>query len=239
VREQHWGDAEGSPFSWGPPPSSDSKDEGVKDKDGKYSPLSSRTSRFPNGESSEDVAQRVDTFISEYIVPHVLASLPDEEEPLNIFVVSHGIAISELIGAFLRRDPSRAQQLAPEAWRGLMNTGWTRLVVSLGQTQDALLSTGNNALATEEATSEKVSTTDDEVLDKGAELATLLETSHPPPTTSSNTKEPPLSVRITLVNQHSHLDNVKRQGGGIGSAAYDPKQSTITDFFGGGGASKI
>lgn len=133
IREQHWGDAEGKPFSWDSPPSSDSKDEVVKEKDGKYPALTTRTSRFPNGESSEDVAQRVDTFISEYIIPHVLASLPDEEEPLNIFVVSHGIAISELIGAFLRRDPSRTEQLAPEAWRGLMNTAWTRLIVSLGQ----------------------------------------------------------------------------------------------------------
>lgn len=137
LKEQYWGDAEGHPFTWdrSPPSGSaeaDAKDEGIRDRDGKYAPLTSRTSRFPNGESSEDVAHRVDNFISQYITPHVLASLPDEEEPLNIFVVSHGIAISELIGALLRRDSSRAST-APETWRGLRNTGWTRIIVGLQQ----------------------------------------------------------------------------------------------------------
>ena len=66
---------------------------------------------------------------------------------------------------------------------------------------------------------------------------------------------PPLVVKVTHVNQHSHLDNVvslclvlrifsierecsilfeqKRQQGGIGSSAYDPKQKDIRAFFGG------
>ena len=66
---------------------------------------------------------------------------------------------------------------------------------------------------------------------------------------------PPLVVKVTHVNQHSHLDKVvslylvmrifsiereclilfeqKRQQGGIGSSAYDPKQKDIRAFFGG------
>jgi len=44
-------------------------------------------------------------------------------------------------------------------------------------------------------------------------------------------KEPPfLVVRVTDVNRHSHLDNIKRQKG-IGSAAYDPRQEDIRAFF--------
>ncbi|KAF8318986.1 phosphoglycerate mutase-like protein, partial [Clavulina sp. PMI_390] len=128
LKEQFWGDAEGHPLTWEPPPPTKPDEDVDTDSSGKYAPLTSRTSRFPNGESSDDVARRVDRFISEFLIPHVLASLPDEEPPLNIFVVSHGIAIAELIGALLRRDPSVEEQ-APETWRGLVNTGWTRLEV--------------------------------------------------------------------------------------------------------------
>ena len=62
-----------------------------------------------------------------------------------------------------------------------------------------------------------------------------------------------LVMRVTDVNHHSHTDNIvrhpplqclrcladtspifqKRQKGGIGSAAYDPKQKDIRAFFGG------
>ncbi|KAI0304504.1 histidine phosphatase superfamily [Multifurca ochricompacta] len=44
---------------------------------------------------------------------------------------------------------------------------------------------------------------------------------------------PLLVIRVTDVNRHSHIDNVTRQKGGIGSAAYDPKQKDIRAFFGG------
>ncbi|KAH9850118.1 phosphoglycerate mutase-like protein [Lenzites betulinus] len=44
---------------------------------------------------------------------------------------------------------------------------------------------------------------------------------------------PKLQVRVTDVNRHEHLAEVKRQKGGIGSAGYDPKQKDIRAFFGG------
>lgn len=60
-------------------------------------------------------------------------------------------------------------------------------------------------------------------------------------------------MRVTDINKHTHIDNLvrqlrysacaalltpsltfqKRQKGGIGSAAYDPKQKDIKAFFGG------
>ncbi len=62
----------------------------------------------------------------------------------------------------------------------------------------------------------------------------------------------PLKVRVTHVNEHSHLLNIvraghasshlvlnligdlqKRQGGGIRSSAHDPAQQDIRAFFGG------
>lgn len=140
IREQHWGDAEGHPFTWDD--DDETVEEGVEsgqmDSKGRYAPLRDRISKFSNGESSEDVARRADEFISEHIIHHVMASLPDDAKPLNIFVVSHGICIAELIAAFLRRDPANEYvnggdepRMLPESWRGLANTGWTRLEVSL------------------------------------------------------------------------------------------------------------
>lgn len=67
----------------------------------------------------------------------------------------------------------------------------------------------------------------------------------------SDSDLPPLTVKVTHVNQHSHIDGIvsawnitfldqwadstkqKRQKGGIGSAAFDPKQGDIRAFFGG------
>jgi len=47
-------------------------------------------------------------------------------------------------------------------------------------------------------------------------------------------KERPLLImRVTDVNRHSHTDNITRQKGGIGNAAYDPNQADIRAFFGG------
>ncbi|KAI0252446.1 phosphoglycerate mutase, partial [Lactifluus subvellereus] len=47
-------------------------------------------------------------------------------------------------------------------------------------------------------------------------------------------KEHPLLVmRVTDINRHSHRDTIVRQKGGIGRAAYDPKQKDIRAFFGG------
>lgn len=89
---------------------------------------------FPKGESSNDVAKRANVFV-DLIIPHIIqaarkSAWKSEEEPsTKIAVVSHGIAISELIGALLQRDSNAT---APaETRRGLLNTAWTRLVVGL------------------------------------------------------------------------------------------------------------
>ena len=42
---------------------------------------------------------------------------------------------------------------------------------------------------------------------------------------------PDLTLSVLMLNDIDHLSDVKRQRGGIGSAAYDEKQSTLTAFF--------
>ncbi|KAI0004609.1 phosphoglycerate mutase-like protein [Russula compacta] len=51
--------------------------------------------------------------------------------------------------------------------------------------------------------------------------------------TAVDKEHPLLVMHVTDINKHSHIDNIKRQKGGIGSAAYDPKQKDIKAFFGG------
>lgn len=45
-----------------------------------------------------------------------------------------------------------------------------------------------------------------------------------------------LTMRVTHTDVTSHLANVKRQRGGIGSGGYDEKQTSLRQYFGGGGA---
>jgi len=105
-----------------------------------------------------------------------------------VALVSHGLCISEMVPALLRRDHSGAA--VPDHYRGLRNTGWTRVTVDMKDGWD-----------------------------EGQPI--------------SSENKPPLTVRVTDFNRYEHLDNVKRQGGGIGSSAHDPKQKDIRAFFGG------
>ncbi|KAI5896815.1 phosphoglycerate mutase-like protein [Schizophyllum commune H4-8] len=45
-----------------------------------------------------------------------------------------------------------------------------------------------------------------------------------------------LTMSITEVNRHDHLNSLVRQKGGIGSSAHDPRQKDLRAFFGGGKA---
>ena len=121
LREQYWGVAEGHAFVF----PSDKTNDGPR-----YEPLVGRSSRFPEGESLEDVAARADRFIDERIISLVDSSIGKLAGEVAIFIVAHGIVISELIGAIVSRD-TRKVPAPSETWRGLRNTAWTRLEVGL------------------------------------------------------------------------------------------------------------
>jgi len=59
--------------------------------------------------------------------------------------------------------------------------------------------------------------------------------SPPPPAKGSRNGGPldPLVLKIVATNVTTHLDGLKRQQGGIGSAAHDAKQKDIRSYFGG------
>jgi broad specificity phosphatase PhoE len=65
-----------------------------------YYTIYNRHDKFPEGESLDDLAQRADKAIDETVWLHVEEALKSGgHEELNIVIVSHGLAISEMVAA--------------------------------------------------------------------------------------------------------------------------------------------
>ncbi|KAE9394785.1 phosphoglycerate mutase-like protein [Gymnopus androsaceus JB14] len=120
IREQHFGEAEGKPWTYSPPEHSTLEELFAK---GIYPVLFERDEKFPGAESLNDLAARADEAITECIVPHLRFG-----KDHHIALVSHGLCISELIAALLRLDPDSRRDIS---YKGLLNTAWTRVTVSI------------------------------------------------------------------------------------------------------------
>ncbi|KAI5117444.1 hypothetical protein M0805_005823 [Coniferiporia weirii] len=187
VREQHFGVAEGNPWSMRTDPGLSREELYAR---GVYPVIYDRDEKFPGGESLADLQARAERAMEDIVMPHVWSAARSGESA-HVAVVSHGLCISELIAALVRKDRDAQAAAKGKRWTGLMNTAWTRLTIGV-----AGLSEG-------------------QTIDIDA------------------TSPPPLKVEVTHVNQHDHLESIKRQHGGIGSAAHDPAQKDIRAFFGG------
>lgn len=117
----------------------------------------------------------------------------------------------------------RSPKLDNITWKGsgMSNTGWTRVEVSyLDEAQPEETSTVVGVARNEAKADHNPSSTE------------------PAPPSMDKTGGghlPYLTVKVITTNVTDHLAKVKRQGGGIGSAAYDQKQKLLKEFFGGGG----
>ncbi|KAN0087639.1 Histidine phosphatase superfamily [Tylopilus felleus] len=188
LREQHFGDAEGHPWMMHRIPNKSLADQF---RDGQYPVLFERDERFPSGETLNDVAVRAERAIRDLVLKTYLSrAISSGTQDVHVAMVSHGLCISELVPALLKRNDG---SLPTKDYRGLMNTAWTRVTVQ----------------AKPSAAVPQVN----------GELENL----------------PPLIVTVTDVNRHEHILNVKRQRGIV---EHDPKQRSIREFFGGGGAKK-
>ncbi|TDL23226.1 phosphoglycerate mutase-like protein [Rickenella mellea] len=188
LREQNFGIAEGQKWS-SRFDSNMTLEEHIKR--GIYPVLPGRVQKFPDGESLNDVQARTEQAIDEIVMPYVREGAKPGCQGAHIAIVSHGLAISELIAALMRKDATERVRDGG-TYRGLYNTAWTRVQINIPP-----LMTGGAVDA-------------------------------------SASELPPLQIRVTHVNVKTHLDNVKRQPGGLGRTAYDPKQKDIRAFFGGG-----
>lgn len=127
LREQYFGAGEG-------------KKRWAKDPDltlaihfarGKFPAIYTRTEKFPGGESLDDMTERVDTTIDNILLPYI-SQEAEGDAPMTVAIVSHGLFIAELVARLMKRDGTyqdgtfNAQNL-----RGLKNTSWTKVQVTL------------------------------------------------------------------------------------------------------------
>lgn len=212
LKEQHFGSVEGQPWA-----ASRSSSAALH-----YS----RADRYPDGESRDDVAARASRAVNHLLMPHIINGKGHLEHRSNVVIVSHGIFLSELIRELFGRRACGQN----DPWRssGLVNTGWTRLVLGFedeaASDEDASESGPEPA---EAATGERTDQT---------QLVSSSRSGIDQPALSSQSVSSAfssrLSVRVVAVNQNPHLGGLKRQRGGIGSATFDVKQRSLNDFFG-------
>lgn len=95
-----------------------------------YPALRGRSERFPGGESLDDLAVRAEKAIDEVLVPYVW---DEAGEDAHVAVVSHGLFLSELIAALVKRVnfTGTSKSVLPREFRGMKNTGWTKVLVTV------------------------------------------------------------------------------------------------------------
>ncbi|KAL1407048.1 hypothetical protein Q8F55_006461 [Vanrija albida] len=178
LREQHFGVAESQPFG---------------SEEGGYTRMPGRDFKFPEGETLNDVRKRANEAIAQFVEPAIKESQGQLAGSKHLVFVAHGIFNHEFIGAILARRPEGINQWE---YRGMTNTGWTRLEV--GYEGEVPGQADSGAIQPEYFNG-----------------------------------LPPFNAKILVADVTSHLDQVHRQKGGIGSSAHDQKQRDIRSFFSG------
>ncbi|ETW81709.1 hypothetical protein HETIRDRAFT_25713, partial [Heterobasidion irregulare TC 32-1] len=127
LREQHFGIAEGKPWTY-------HREKGMTLEEqfdqGKFPVLHHDDEKFPGGESLNDLAARANRAIEELVLPHVWTAAKEGEKGVHIALVSHGLCISQLMIQLLKHNTD-----GPDGgdYRGLKNTAWSRVTVSIKQ----------------------------------------------------------------------------------------------------------
>ncbi|KAK0192914.1 histidine phosphatase superfamily [Armillaria mellea] len=125
LREQHWGIAEGHP-ACSHAPLNVTHEEAFKVGIFPRTALLDDDGRFPGGERRNDLKARADMAIKECVLPHLTEE--NFRNGLHVAFTSHGLCIGQLLAALLRYDASADKNVS---YKGLRNTAWTRVEVSL------------------------------------------------------------------------------------------------------------
>jgi broad specificity phosphatase PhoE len=128
LREQHYGLGEGQRYDVRRVPGLSLAEHFAR---GKFPPLYSRSERFPEGESLEDVARRAEEAVEQFAIPYIQNAAKEGRDGMNVAVVSHGLLIREAIAALMRKDKHNTEGVNAIDYRSLRNTGWTRVIVQV------------------------------------------------------------------------------------------------------------
>lgn len=170
--------------------------------------------------------------------------------PIHLVVVAHGIFLSEFLRVLML---CHRPEVEPPRMAGFANTGWSRLEVTLRDYEDlgSVGAKNGNLFATTEQTGTGQNVWPHPPAAFPARFTnTCIPFGYPPslpsplpalPATALSDSDedvlyvPRLDVEVVHLNNSHHLAGLKRQKGGIGSAAYSPEQKKLEAFFGGGG----
>ncbi|KAF8638462.1 hypothetical protein AX17_002196 [Amanita inopinata Kibby_2008] len=148
LREQHFGVAEGKPWvvkhaalvavhssTLTPTSTADATTAAVDETlaelfaQGIFPVLPTRTHRFPEGESLDDLASRAERALRECALIHLAEHVASGGVgDMHVAVASHGLCISELMSALVRLDPHVEPGVS---YRGLWNTAWSRAIIRM------------------------------------------------------------------------------------------------------------
>ncbi|KAL0961205.1 hypothetical protein HGRIS_006173 [Hohenbuehelia grisea] len=127
LREQHFGVAEGKSYRTQRHLGMSLDDHFAQEM---YPTIHSRTEKFPEGESTNDLALRAVEAIKGIVLPYVWDAAQDGSADSIVAITSHGLFIKEAIAALIGMDSS-GRSSAPGVFKGLANTGWVRVVIDV------------------------------------------------------------------------------------------------------------
>ena len=94
---------------------------------GVYPTLYGNDEKFPEGESTNELALRANRAITALVLPHVWQAAKVGKTGIHIAVVSHGLCIGQMISELLKMSVKQDEG----DYRGLRNTAWTRLAIDI------------------------------------------------------------------------------------------------------------
>ncbi|KAJ7366916.1 histidine phosphatase superfamily [Mycena albidolilacea] len=125
-REQYFGVAEGKPSTRKKDPDISLAEQFER---GIYPGSLSRSERFPEGESLDEVQERASKGWAEILLPYVQEKARQDNNQVHVAVISHGLFIKEAIRALAKYD--RTADLSACDYQWLRNTAWARVVVEM------------------------------------------------------------------------------------------------------------
>jgi broad specificity phosphatase PhoE len=125
LREQYFGIAEGKDWIYREPGFS-LEEELAR---GRYADLCTRSEKFPEGESREDVARRSDEAITTFLLPYLWQAAREGNHGTHVAIISHGYCIEELVAALVSKGAHGQVQGSLTRWLG--NTGWCSVDVAV------------------------------------------------------------------------------------------------------------